>query len=118
MKFYVTKEFLEMLLNKLPEKVYNKKDNLFDLTSIFKSTAKRECTEELADLAHEQWSGWMGYLFEKSTENPDGTVIIPKWAVDRWKRQMNTSYEELSEDEKECNRIEARKFINTVFEGE
>lgn len=67
--------------------------------------------EHGAAIAHEQWSGWMKYLFEKSTQNADGTVTIPKWAVDRWTRQMNTPYVELPESEKESDRIEARKYL-------
>jgi hypothetical protein len=63
--------------------------------------------EILAEYAHKQWAGWMIYLFEKSTHNKDGTVTIPKWAVDRWERQMKTPYAELSESEKESDRKEA-----------
>jgi uncharacterized membrane protein YvbJ len=63
--------------------------------------------EDLANYAHDAWAGWMRYLFEKSTENTDGTVTIPKWAVDRWKRQMITPYIELPEEEKQSDREEA-----------
>lgn len=65
--------------------------------------------EKLASLAHKQWAGWMKYLFNKSIKNIDGTVTIPKWAVERWKRQMNTSYSDLPESEKESDRKEADK---------
>ena len=75
--------------------------------------------EELAAVAHEQWSGWMRYLFGKSTHNLDGTVTIPAWAVERWKRQLNTPYDDLSEPEKESDRVEARKYIRILLdEGE
>lgn len=67
--------------------------------------------ERLAALAHSQWSGWMEYLFSKCQFNSDGTATIPTWGVERWKRQINTPYEELSEPEKESDRKEARKFI-------
>ena len=73
--------------------------------------------EKLAEFAHEQWSGWMKYLFEKSSQNPDGTMTIPKWAVERWSRQMNTKYSDLSEVEKESDRIEADKMIE-IFKGD
>ena len=74
--------------------------------------------EKVAELCHSQWADWMDYLFEKSipykpgeVQNYEGSLIIPKWAVDRWKRQTNTPYTELSEDEKESDRKEADKFI-------
>jgi len=70
--------------------------------------------EELASLCHEQWSGWMKYLFGKSKKNDDGTVTIPLWAVDRWGHQMNTRYEDLSELEQESDRNEADRFITLL----
>jgi hypothetical protein len=70
--------------------------------------------EGLAEYAHNQWSGWMEYLFEKSTKNEDGTVTIPKLAVERWERQVKTPYIELSEQEKESDRKEAEGMINII----
>lgn len=70
--------------------------------------------EALAALSHEQWSGWMKYLFSKCTFNDDGTAIIPARAVERWQRQMTTSYTELSEEEKNSDRIEANKVLDLV----
>lgn len=69
----------------------------------------REC---LSEYAHEAWSGWMKYMFEKATMNTDGTVTIPKWAVDRWTRQMNLSYVDLPEEEKESDRAEADRMLS------
>jgi hypothetical protein len=70
-----------------------------------------EMREKLAGYAHESWSGWMKYLFEKSQKNADGTVTIPKWAVDRWERQAATPYCELPETEKISDRDEADKML-------
>lgn len=70
--------------------------------------------EKLADLAHKSWSGWMEHLFEKSESNEDGTVVIPKELVERWKRQIETKYEDLSDDEKESDRKEARKVLKIL----
>lgn len=67
--------------------------------------------EILADLCHQQWSGWMEYLFSKGIFNKDGTWTMPAWAVDRWKKQMNTPYANLSDTEQESDRIEADKFL-------
>lgn len=68
----------------------------------------------LADLCHEQWSGWMKYLFDKSIKNKDGTVTIPKWAVDRWERQVNTNYYDLPKEEQESDLKEADRFLNVL----
>lgn len=70
--------------------------------------------EMLAAYAHEAWSGWMNYLFDKSIHNSDGTVTIPKWAVDRWKRQAYTPYKELPEEEKKSDLAEADKMLKIV----
>ena len=75
---------------------------------------KIEMREELAEYAHDAWSGWMKYLFEKSQKNQDGTVTIPKWAVDRWTRQAQTTYENLSFKEKNSDRDEAGKMLDIM----
>ena len=74
--------------------------------------------EKIAELCHKQWIVWMEYLFSKSipykpgeVQNYEGAVIIPKWAVDRWTRQMNTDYFNLPDNEKESDRKEADKFL-------
>lgn len=71
-----------------------------------------ENREKLAELCHDQWSTWMQYLFSKCTKNDLGEVVIPKWAVEQWTRQMNTKYKDLSYEEKESDRREAVKFLN------
>lgn len=70
--------------------------------------------ERIAAFAHSQWSGWMRYLFSRCIANGDGTVTIPVWAVQHWKRQMETSYMDLPEDEKESDRHQADKFLEMV----
>lgn len=68
---------------------------------------EKEMVEALAALAHEQWSGWMRYLFSN-------VVVSNKGAIDyrsRWQRQIKQSYLELSEEEKESDRQEARRMI-------
>ena len=67
--------------------------------------------EELAALCHEQWAGWMAYLFSKCNEVGDGCMEIPAWAVERWTRQLATPYENLSEEEKDSDRKEADRFL-------
>lgn len=76
--------------------------------------------EKIAQLCHDQWSGWMKYLFSKcypekgQFDRDSGNLGIPGVFVDRWMRQMNTDYEDLSEPEKDSDRKEADKFIDLL----
>ncbi|KKM99066.1 hypothetical protein LCGC14_1151620 [marine sediment metagenome] len=67
--------------------------------------------EMFAALAHEQWSGWMKYMFSKGMRMDGGQWVMPKQSLDRWTRQMNTAYDDLPEDEKESDRVEADKMM-------
>ena len=86
---------------------------------------KEAVRERLAEYAHEAWSGWMKYLFEKCDGGlpmvlsalEDGSLIIPKEFVDRWRRQMNIPYEDLPKNEKKSDRDEADRMIE-IFNGE
>lgn len=42
-----------------------------------------ELVERLAAIAHEQWSGWMRYMFNKCEFVAVGALLIPPWAVER-----------------------------------
>jgi len=56
----------------------------------------------------------MKYMFEKMTINDDGTATIPKWAVGRWSRQMNTKYSDMPDNEKESDREEADRMLSII----
>lgn len=89
---------------------------------------KDEMRERLAEYAHAAWSNWMAYLFSKGETRQisiDGGIqtywLMPSWAVERWQRQMNTSYADLPEAEKDSDRKEADQMIAIMFgsiEGE
>ena len=87
-----------------------------NLTTILLIRHPKSIRVRLAEYAHNAWAGWMKYLFSKSKRNNDGTVTIPKWAVDRWTRQMNTTYNQLPNEEKESDLNEADKIID-VFKS-
>lgn len=60
--------------------------------------------ERLAALEHEQWAHWTRHLLDHST--PEN--------VRRWRRQVETPYAELSEDERERDRAWARKVLGLL----
>lgn len=73
------------------------------------------CTREhLASAVHDSWSHWMQHLFSKATDNTDGSVTIPPEFTARWKRQMKTEYDRLSEQEKESDRKQADKLLAAI----
>jgi len=77
--------------------------------------------ERLADYAHIAWGGWMKYLFKKSTKDFEkNTITIPPWAVERWTRQLNTDYVDLTEQEQRSDLAEADEILkrfDKIVEG-
>lgn len=78
--------------------------------------------EKGADLEHQRWARWQAYLFSKckahfeydksvSKVRNTGGLVIPKKLVERWQRQIDTPYEKLSEQEKESDKKEVRKYL-------
>lgn len=81
------------------------------------TTPEQELREKLANLQHEQWSGWVEYMFSKGTVNDLGEMVLPNYFFERWSRQLATPYSELPENEKESDRIEADKYL-PLFEAD
>lgn len=76
--------------------------------------------EALADVQHEIWSHWMRYFFTKTTiirPHPAESVpdkdyrAFPVSLAERWIRQMDTHYADLSEQEKNSDREQADKIL-------
>ena len=67
--------------------------------------------EQGANLEHDRWTRWQKYMFSKGTVDADGIFHLPKEFVDRWFRQIDTKYADLSEPEKESDRKEARQYL-------
>lgn len=74
--------------------------------------------EQLAAMEHERWSGWQQYLHSKCEVQPDGSLLIPAGLVERWERQIATPYDQLSEREKENDRMEVRKYWHLIDPAE
>lgn len=67
--------------------------------------------EQLAHIEHERWSHWQQYMHSKAHRQNDGSLILPADLVERWERQMETPYAELTEEEKESDREQVRKYL-------
>lgn len=70
----------------------------------------------LAQSQHDIWSHWMKYQFSQCKTNANGDIIIPMDKYNRWRRQMNTPYEELSDKEKKSDLDMADIIINKLIE--
>ena len=77
--------------------------------------------EEMAALAHDIWARWMQYMFDQghfdSVNHPGmkmNALVCPVEVWERWTRQMNTPYHELSEKEKESDREIALQYLDII----
>jgi hypothetical protein len=63
--------------------------------------------ERIAELEHKQWSHWTKYILENiDLEN-----------ITRWKLQTETPYDQLSEDEKDNDRVWADKVLEVLLKS-
>ena len=70
-----------------------------------------EYRERIAAVQHEIWSHWMRYLFSVCPPDSFGNGIIPAEKAQRWQRQMNTDYANLTDKERESDRDQADKVL-------
>lgn len=92
----------------------NSETNVNECSGALPLLSDEDTRERLAEYAHDAWSGWMVYMFSKSDKNEDGTMTIPKWAVERWSRQATTKYSGLPEGEKASDRDEADRMLAII----
>jgi hypothetical protein len=60
--------------------------------------------ERLAALEHEQWAHWTRYMLHNLTLKN----------IERWKRQIETPYHELTDEEKQSDRVWATKVMTQL----
>ncbi len=73
-----------------------------------------EKREKLAELCHAHWANWMNHLFKKCYDSGSGEYFIPHWDVSTWKRQVETPYAELPNDEKKTFERKADMIIDAI----
>jgi hypothetical protein len=70
--------------------------------------------EDLAAIEHCRWAHWQKYLHNQCQRQSDGSLTIPPHLVRRWEAQIDTPYDQLSEQEKESDRQQVRKVLPTL----
>lgn len=73
--------------------------------------------EKLAAIEHERWSHWQRYMHGKGNLQTDGSLIIPAELVKQWERLVATPYLALTEKEKESDRDQVRRYLQTITDG-
>lgn len=73
-----------------------------------------ELREQLADEQHAIWSHWMKYMFSCGAYQSNGAWVMPAEKVERWQRQMDTPYDDLTDKEREFDRHQADKVLAVV----
>lgn len=73
--------------------------------------------EKLSNAQHDIWAHWMKWMFSICIQSQnDESLIIPEEKVIRWKKQMNTNYDDLSESEKESDRMVVKEFLGFLLD--
>lgn len=67
--------------------------------------------EELAALEHQRWAHWQKYVHDNAQRQPDGSLLLPADLVARWERQFSTLYADLTDEEKNSDREQVRKYL-------
>jgi len=79
-----------------------------------------ELFERLSSIQHEIWTSWMKYMMWKKcplSYGDRGKLLgrrIMEEDVRHWERQMVTAYNDLTEEEKEGDREQVRKFWQLI----
>jgi hypothetical protein len=74
--------------------------------------------ETLASVEHERWSHWQHYMHSKCVPHgEDGALLIPADLVKRWQKQIDTPYSELTNEEKESDRDQVRKYLRLIIDA-
>lgn len=77
-----------------------------------------EFIEKGGALEHDRWAKWQKWMHEHVYDSSESInphlKVIPTELFNRWERQIATNYKDLSEKEKESDRIEVRKYLPLI----
>ncbi len=76
-----------------------------------------ELREKLADHEHRRWAHWQAWMHSRGSINAiTGDMTIPAALVRRWTRQIDTNYENLTEKEKDTDRMQVIAYLPLIEE--
>ena len=84
-----------------PERQRRQKEEYDKKASVSIKKKEDALVEEIAPFEHKQWAHWTKYMLDNLTEEN----------IARWRKQIDTEYKDLSEEEKESDRVWARKLL-------
>lgn len=76
-----------------------------------------QTVERLAAIEHERWAHWQQFVHDQCDRQEDGTLLVPAELAARWQAQIETPYAELSEQERESDREQVRRYLPTVIDA-
>lgn len=76
-----------------------------------------ELLELLAAAEHQRWAHWQRYVHDHGEIATDGSLTIPADLVKRWTEQMDTPYSALTEEEKESDREQVRRYLPIISQS-
>jgi hypothetical protein len=104
--------FKEGQLSRMEDKSWNKyQQDLGKEQERKRILEDKELLERLADLEHKQWIGMMSYLRDCAFWQVCNGFAM---GSGRWDKQIGTEYKDLSEEDKEKDRVWARKVLDEL----
>jgi len=75
--------------------------------------------EKLAAIEHDRWADWQAYIMDNSFDLIDKKedkylISIPVEWWENWRRQIDSFYSELSDDEKDRDRREVMRYFGLI----
>ncbi len=72
---------------------------------------RSDLKKKMAEVIHSGWRGFVSFIMLNGDNRPDGSIVISKQVVDRWKRMAKSTHYKLNPNEKKW----AFDIINGLF---
>lgn len=78
--------------------------------------SEEEMIEKLAAIEHERWADWQKYCHSKGILDEFGNLKFMSGYIKNWERQINTHYNNLTEEEKQSDRDQVMRYWPLIQE--